>query len=72
LHELRDRLQHSHRSREEKIYRYTPRENDAVNGPWMCDAGRLNYKWIGREDRLKDVLVHDVGQASRCLILQKS
>ena len=23
----------------------------------MCDAGRLNYKWIGREDRLKDVLV---------------
>jgi NADH-quinone oxidoreductase subunit G len=27
-------------SREEKIYRYTPRENDAVNGPWMCDAGR--------------------------------
>jgi NADH-quinone oxidoreductase subunit G len=48
-------------SREEKIYRYTPRENDAVNGPWMCDTGRLNYKWIGREDRLKDVLV---GQAS--------
>ena len=23
----------------------------------MCDAGRLNYKWIGREGRLKDVLV---------------
>jgi NADH-quinone oxidoreductase subunit G len=23
----------------------------------MCDAGRLNYKWIQREDRLKDVLV---------------
>jgi len=44
-------------SREEKVYRYVPRENDAVNGPWMCDAGRLNYKWIGREDRLKDVLV---------------
>jgi NADH-quinone oxidoreductase subunit G len=42
-------------SREEKIYRYTPRENDAVNGPWMCDAGRLNYKWIGREDRLGEV-----------------
>jgi len=49
-------------SREEKIYRYTPRENNAVNGPWMCDAGRLNYKWIGREDRLKDVLVR--GQKS--------
>jgi len=30
----------------------------------MCDAGRLNYKWIGREDRLKDVQVRKVGQAS--------
>ena len=50
-------------SREEKIYRYTPRENDAVNGPWMCDYGRLNYKWIGQEERLKKVLVR-VGQAS--------
>jgi NADH-quinone oxidoreductase subunit G len=39
-------------SREEKIYRFEPRENDAVNSCWMCDAGRLNYKWIGREDRL--------------------
>ena len=42
-------------SREEKIYRYTPRENGAVNSCWMCDYGRLNYKWIGREERLKTV-----------------
>ncbi len=42
-------------SREEKVYRYEPRQNDAVNACWMCDSGRLNYKWIGREDRLKDV-----------------
>src|SRR5215469_4035878 len=42
-------------SREEKIYRYEPRENDAVNACWMCDYGRLNYKWIGREDRLIEV-----------------
>ncbi len=42
-------------SREEKIYRYEPRENDAVNVCWMCDSGRLNYKWIGREDRLVEV-----------------
>ena len=39
-------------SRENKMYRYEPRQNDAVNGHWMCDSGRLNYKWIGREDRL--------------------
>jgi NADH-quinone oxidoreductase subunit G len=44
-------------SREGSVHRYEPRENDAVNGPWMCDSGRLNYKWIGRADRLKDVLV---------------
>jgi len=49
-------------SREGKMYRYTPRDNDAVNGSWMCDAGRLDYKWIGREDRLGDVLVR--GQKS--------
>lgn len=42
-------------SREEKVYRYEPRENDAVNACWMCDAGRLNYKWIGRDDRLGEV-----------------
>ena len=42
-------------SREEKIYRYEPRENDAVNASWMCDYGRLNYKWINREDRLTEV-----------------
>src|ERR1035437_7228095 len=42
-------------SREEKIYRYEPRENDAVNACWMCDYGRLNYKWIGRQDRLGKV-----------------
>jgi NADH-quinone oxidoreductase subunit G len=42
-------------SREEKIYRFEPRENDAVNSCWMCDYGRLNYKWIGREDRLIEV-----------------
>jgi NADH-quinone oxidoreductase subunit G len=44
-------------SREEKIHRYEPRENDAVNSCWMCDYGRLNYKWIGREDRLRDVKI---------------
>jgi NADH-quinone oxidoreductase subunit G len=42
-------------SREEKVLRYEPRENDAVNACWMCDYGRLNYKWINREDRLQTV-----------------
>ena len=42
-------------SREGKIYRFEPRENDAVNVCWMCDYGRLNYKWIGSQDRLRKV-----------------
>jgi NADH-quinone oxidoreductase subunit G len=42
-------------SRENKVYRYEPRENDAVNSCWMCDYGRLNYKWINRDDRLTKV-----------------
>ena len=43
-------------SREGRVYRYEPRENDAVNGPWMCDAGRLNYRWVNREDRLQEIV----------------
>ncbi len=42
-------------SRNETIFRYEPRENDAVNATWMCDYGRLNYKWINRPDRLTEV-----------------
>lgn len=42
-------------SREGRILRYEPRDNDAVNASWMCDAGRLNYKSIGRPDRLAAV-----------------
>jgi NADH-quinone oxidoreductase subunit G len=49
-------------TRENKVYRYEPRQNDAVNSTWMCDAGRLNYKWIGRPDRLSEVRIR--GQKS--------
>ncbi|MBN2895337.1 MAG: (2Fe-2S)-binding protein [Campylobacterales bacterium] len=28
----------------ERIYRFRPRRNDAVNGHFICDAGRLSYK----------------------------
>ena len=49
-------------SRENVIHRFEPRDNDAVNGSWMCDSGRLNYPWIGRADRLQQVLVR--GQVS--------
>src|SRR5690606_3471212 len=48
-------------SREGRIYRYTPRPNDDVNGHWMCDYGRLNYAWVNREDRLSAVRVPVAG-----------
>ena len=44
-------------SRENKIHRITPRENEAVNAFWMPDSHRLNYTYIQREDRLKEPLV---------------
>ena len=49
-------------SRENRIHRYTPRENDAVNSCWMCDEGRLNYKWIGRTDRLVECRTRQDGK----------
>ncbi|HVI76401.1 MAG TPA: 2Fe-2S iron-sulfur cluster-binding protein [Anaeromyxobacteraceae bacterium] len=30
-------------------YRYRPRENDAVNQEWMCDDGRLSYKYLNAD-----------------------
>jgi NADH-quinone oxidoreductase subunit G len=40
-----------------KVYRYQPRRNDAVNDTWLCDYGRLSYKRIGAPDRLRRPLV---------------
>jgi NADH-quinone oxidoreductase subunit G len=42
-----------------KVYRYVPRRNDAVNDTWMCDAGRLSYKEIGAPDRLREAQLRD-------------
>jgi NADH-quinone oxidoreductase subunit G len=39
-------------SREDVIYRQTPRENNEVNSCWMCDYGRLNFAYLESERRL--------------------
>ena len=52
-------------SREEKVYRYEPRQNEAVNSCWMCDSGRLNYKWINRQDRLTRLEGSELARAGR-------
>ena len=30
-------------------YRYRPRENDAVNQEWMCDDGRVSYRYLNKD-----------------------
>ena len=44
-------------TREDVIYRQTPRENDAVNSCWMCDYGRLNFDYLQSERRLLEPMV---------------
>jgi NADH-quinone oxidoreductase subunit G len=41
-------------SREGVIYRITPRRNDEVNDTWMADTGRLLYKPVAADDRLRE------------------
>ncbi len=43
----------------EGIFRLKPRQNDKINGHWMCDEGRDTYKHINKEARLLDARFHD-------------
>ena len=49
-------------TRDNQVVRLRPRPNDAVNKFFMCDHGRLNYRWMNRQDRVDSPLVrqHDV------------
>ena len=49
-------------TREDVIYRQTPRENDHVNSCWMCDYGRLNFKYLEAENRLLEPQILSGGQ----------
>ncbi len=44
----------------QETYRYRPRENEEVNKSWMCDQGRLSYKYVNKER----VLTPQIGRAS--------
>jgi NADH-quinone oxidoreductase subunit G len=39
-------------TRDNQVVRLRPRPNDDVNKYFMCDYGRLNYRWMNRRDRL--------------------
>jgi NADH-quinone oxidoreductase subunit G len=44
-------------SRENIIYRITPRENDFVNSCWMPDNHRLNFHYVNSKDRLREAII---------------
>jgi NADH-quinone oxidoreductase subunit G len=44
-------------TRDNMVVRLRPRPNEAVNRYFMCDYGRLNYRWINRQDRAEMPLV---------------
>jgi NADH-quinone oxidoreductase subunit G len=48
-------------TRQDVIYRQTPRENDAVNSAWMCDRGRLDFHFVNSPNRLKHPQVREEG-----------
>ena len=39
--------------KDDRIYRFRPRVNEAVNGWFICDAGRLSYKALQEKRRLE-------------------
>lgn len=44
-----------------RIWRLIPRRNDAVNDTWMCDQGRLDYKFVDAPERLRTPMVAESG-----------
>jgi NADH-quinone oxidoreductase subunit G len=44
-----------------QLIRTTPRFNPEVNGYWMCDIGRFDYRWIEGEERLHRPLLRTEG-----------
>ncbi|MFO7653950.1 MAG: 2Fe-2S iron-sulfur cluster-binding protein [Candidatus Krumholzibacteriia bacterium] len=48
-----------------RVYRLKPRRNDAVNGPWTCDIGRMTYKALHDERRITEPLLRGEGDEQR-------
>jgi NADH-quinone oxidoreductase subunit G len=48
-------------TRDNVVVRMRPRSNGEVNQFFMCDYGRLNYRWLNRADRVESPLVRQNG-----------
>src|SRR5256885_1039346 len=44
-------------TRENQIVRMRPRPNEHVNAFFMCDWGRMNYRWMNERDRVERPMV---------------
>src|ERR671925_181411 len=49
-------------TRDDQVVRLRPRPNLEVNQYFICDYGRLNYRWMNRGDRIEAPLVRDTGR----------
>ena len=48
-------------TRDDSVVRFKPRPNEDVNKHFMCDYGRLNYRWVNRQDRAELPMVRANG-----------
>ena len=49
-------------TRENQVVRIRPRPNEEVNAFFMCDYGRLNYRWMNERQRAETPLVKSKGK----------
>ena len=49
-------------TRDEVVVRIRPRPNLEVNRHFICDHGRMNYRWMNRGDRIEAPLVREGGR----------
>jgi NADH-quinone oxidoreductase subunit G len=46
-------------TRDDVVVRFRPRPNLEVNRHFICDYGRMNYRWLNRGDRIEAPLVRE-------------
>ncbi|MEO7987189.1 MAG: 2Fe-2S iron-sulfur cluster-binding protein [Gemmatimonadales bacterium] len=49
-------------TRDDIVVRLRPRANLDVNRHFICDYGRMNYRWMNRGDRIEAPLVREAGR----------
>ncbi|MGD8601934.1 MAG: molybdopterin-dependent oxidoreductase, partial [Gemmatimonadota bacterium] len=54
-------------TRDNLVHRVKPRENQEVNGWWMCDYGRMDYEWMNHSDRLEAPLIGEPDGSRRAV-----